>query len=81
MGRSKAQRAIPVTLALVSNTSMSTSKYEGCFKGLQMGDQQKLEKKCTKTAYFSPVVLPPTTSNCSTLSITPLQSFEVAACP
>lgn len=52
MGRSKAQRAIPVTLALVSNTSMSTSKYEGCFKGLQMGDQQKLEKKMYQDSLF-----------------------------
>lgn len=44
MERSKAQRDIPVTLALVSNTSMSTSKYEGSLKSLQMEDKQKLEK-------------------------------------
>lgn len=29
------------TLALVSNTSMSTSKYEGSLKSLQMEDKQK----------------------------------------
>lgn len=45
MGRSKAQQDIPVTLALVSNTSMSISKYEGSLESLQMEDKQKLEKK------------------------------------
>lgn len=44
MGRSKAQRGSPVTLALVSNTSMSTSKYEGSLKSPQMEDKQKPEK-------------------------------------
>lgn len=46
MGRSRAQQGIPVTLALVSNTSVSTSKYEGSLKGPQMEDKQKLEKMC-----------------------------------
>lgn len=44
MGRSKAQQDIPATLALVSDTSMSISKYEGSLASLQMEDKQKLEK-------------------------------------
>lgn len=44
-GKIKAQQDIPVTLALVSNTSMSTSKYEGGLKSLQMEEKQRLEKK------------------------------------
>jgi hypothetical protein len=53
MGRSKAQQAIPVTLALVSNTSMSTSKYEGSLERLQMEDKQKLEKMYPGSLFFS----------------------------
>lgn len=52
MGRSKAQQDIPVTLALVSNTSMSTSKYEGSLKNLQMEDKQKLEKNVLRQLIF-----------------------------
>lgn len=77
MGRSKAQQDIPVTLALVSNTSMSTAKYEGSLKGPQMETKQKLEKKGTQAAYFSPVVLPPTMSSPAALSITASPHFEV----
>lgn len=44
MGRSEAQQDIPVTLALVSNTSLSTAKYEGSLKSPQMEDKQKLER-------------------------------------
>lgn len=75
MGRSKAQQGIPVTLALVSNTSMSISKYEGSLKSLQMEEKQRLQKNLPIS--FSPVVLPPTMSNPSGLSITPLYHFEV----
>lgn len=74
MGRSKAQQDIPATLALVSNTSMSTSKYEGGLKSLQMEEKQRLEKKFN---LFLSCCLSPTMSTPSGLSITPLFHFEV----
>ena len=59
MGRSKAQQDIPVTLASVSNSSMSTSKYEGSLKSLQMEDKQKLEKNAPRQLIFLPLSFHP----------------------
>lgn len=57
---------------------MSTSKYEDGLKSLQMEEKQRLGVgEGEGPIYFSPVVLPPTMSNPSGLSITPLYHFEV----